>query len=135
MCYYFDDISKIEDFNLDNILIYEKSYQNILVFNISHKPLIDAKPLGINFDKIDGFIRFYDGTTYLVLLGSEKYDYICNRVRYLIGVKSGITYVISHNYAKIKVDSYDSLPLENTMTFHNFMIIIKSVFSKDINNY
>ena len=29
-----------------------------------------------------------------------------------MGVKSGITYVISHNYARIKVDSYDSLPLE-----------------------
>ena len=27
---------------------------------------------------------------------------------YLISAKSGITYIISHNYAKIKVDSYDS---------------------------
>ena len=27
-------------------------------------------------------------------------------------MKSGIACVISHNYAKIKVDSYDSLPLE-----------------------
>ena len=34
-------------------------------------------------------------------------DAIYNRVRYLIGVKSGITYVFSHNYAKIKIDSYD----------------------------
>ena len=30
-CYYFYDIIKIEDFNLDNILIEEKSYDNILV--------------------------------------------------------------------------------------------------------
>ena len=52
--------------------------------------------------------------------------------RYLTGVKSGITYVISHNYAKIKVHSYDSLLLEKTMTFHNVIIIfIKSVFIKD----
>ena len=43
--------------------------------------------------------------------------------------------VISHNYAKIKVDLYDSLPLENTMTFHNVIIFIKSVFNKDKNNY
>ena len=28
-CYYFDDIMKIEDFNLDNILIHKKSYVNI----------------------------------------------------------------------------------------------------------
>ena len=26
--------------------------------------------------------------------------------------KGGITYIISHNFARIKVDSYDSLPLE-----------------------
>ena len=35
--YYFDDIIKIEDFNLDNILINEKSYENILVYNIHTK--------------------------------------------------------------------------------------------------
>ena len=27
MCYYFDDIIKIEDFNIDNISIDEKSYR------------------------------------------------------------------------------------------------------------
>ena len=32
--YYFDDIIKIEDFNLDNILRDEKLYENILVYNI-----------------------------------------------------------------------------------------------------
>ena len=49
-CYYLDDIIKIEDFNLDNILIDEKSCENILVYNISYKALINAKPLGIRFD-------------------------------------------------------------------------------------
>ena len=45
--YYFDDIIKIEDFDLDNILIDKKSYKNILVYNISYKSLIDSKPLRI----------------------------------------------------------------------------------------
>ena len=44
-CYYFDDVIKIEDFNLDNILIDEKSYKKILVYNISYKTLVDPKPL------------------------------------------------------------------------------------------
>ena len=43
-CYYFDDIIKIEYFYLDNILIDEKSYKNILVYNIFYKSLIDSKP-------------------------------------------------------------------------------------------
>ena len=114
MCYYFDDIIKIEDFDLDNILIGETSYEIILVYNISYKSLIDSKPLSIRFNKIDGFIRVYDGTRYLVLIGSEKYDSICDRIRYLINVKSAITYIISHNYVTIKVNSYDSSPLEKT---------------------
>ena len=35
MCYYFNDIIEIEDFDSDNILKDEKSYENILVYNIS----------------------------------------------------------------------------------------------------
>ena len=47
-----------------------------------------------------------------------------------------VTYMISHNYAKVKVDSDDSLPLEKTVTFHDILqILIKSVFNKEINNY
>ena len=71
-CYYFDDIIKIADFDLDNILIDGKLYENILVYNISYKSLIDSKPLRIRFDKIDGFTRVYDGVRYLVLIRSEK---------------------------------------------------------------
>ena len=82
-----------------------------MVYDISYKTLMGAKPLHISFDKINGFIRVYDETRYLVLFGTEIYGGIFNRIRYLIEEKSGITYVISHYYAKIKVDSCDSLPL------------------------
>ena len=109
-------------------------YENILIYSILYKTLISAKPLCIRFGKVDGFIRVYDGNRYLVLFGPEKYDAIYKRIRYLISLKSDITYVISHNYARIKIDSYDSLPLEKTLTLHNVTIFIKSVFNKDRNN-
>ena len=35
----------------------------------------------------------------------------------------------------MQVDSYDSLPLEKTLTFDNIIILIMSVFNKDKNNY
>ena len=35
--YYFDDKTKFHDFNLGNILIDEKSSENILIYNISYK--------------------------------------------------------------------------------------------------
>ena len=57
-------------------------------------------------------------------MGSEKYDSIYDRIRYLISVKSGVTYIISHNYATIKVGSYDSLPLEKTTALPNVIILV-----------
>ena len=103
----------------------------ILIYNISHKTFVGAKSFCIRFNKIDEFIRVYDGTRYLVLFGTEKCDFFYKRVRYLVGIKHRITYVICHNYARIKVDSYDLLPLEKALTFHNVITHIKSVWKKD----
>ena len=61
MSYYLDDIIKIEDFDLDNIIIDEKScenIENILLYNISYKSLIDSKPFHIGYSKTEGFIRW-----------------------------------------------------------------------------
>ena len=96
-----------------------------------HITLIDPKPYSIRFDKIDGFIKTYDGTRYLTLFGSEKYETIYNRIRYLLSQKSSITYIFCHYFAKIKVDSSDSLPIKKTLTLHNVIIVIKSVLNKD----
>ena len=52
-----------------------------MVYNISYKSLIFAKLLRIRLDKIDGFIKVYDGTVYLVLFDPEKYYAINNRIR------------------------------------------------------
>ena len=87
ICYYFEDRIKFEDFDLDNILIDEKSWKIILVHNISYKTLIGARHLRIWFDKIDGFTTVYDGSRYLVLFVGEKNDSIYNGVRYPIGVE------------------------------------------------
>ena len=67
MCYYFDHIIKLEVVDLDNVLIDEKSHENILIYDISFKALIVSQPLRIEFDKIDRFIKIYDGTRYLSL--------------------------------------------------------------------
>ena len=70
-------------------------------------------------------------TIYLIYIDNiyiNTYLYIW----YLIGL-TGITYIFSRNYAKIKVDSYESefLPLEKRWTFHDVIIHVKSVWKKD----
>ena len=44
-CYYFRDIIKVVDISFSHILLDEKSHANILIYNISYKNLMDAKPL------------------------------------------------------------------------------------------
>ena len=64
----------------------------------------------------------------------KEYEPINDRIGYLISQKSGITYIFSHYFAKIKVYSYDSLPTVKRLTLH-VIINIKSVLTKDNNQY
>ena len=43
--------------------------------------------------------------------------------------------IINHHFARIRIDSYNSLPIEETLTFHNIIILIKSVVINSANNY
>ena len=81
----------------------------------------------VSFDKINGFIKICDEVRYLVLYDYERYDANYDRIRYLISEKSGITDSINYNFARIRIDSYNYLPIEKILTFHNVIILIKSV--------
>ena len=50
--------------------------------------------LRIRFNKIDGFIKIYDGITFLVLFGCSWCDEICDRIKYLNKYKSHYYYNI-----------------------------------------
>ena len=134
-CYYFD-IMRVTNFDLNNILLEEKSYketfENILVYDISYKIFMSKKPMRIWFDTIDGFIKIYGGIKYLVLL---EYNKIHDKIKYLISEKGGITDNIDCNFARIRTDSYNSLPIEKILTFHNVIIPIKSVVIEQKINY
>ena len=109
-CYYFDDIN-INDLDLDKIYIHEKSYENILINGVAYKTPYGTNPLGIVFDKVDGYIRKYDKSRYLALLYSnEKNERIFDRIIYLIMLKSIISDVYSHRYTKTNINSDDNLP-------------------------
>ena len=69
-------------------MIDQKLHENIFIYDISYETVVGEKPLRIRFDEIDGFIRSYDGTSYLVLFRLEKYDAIYSRIRCLTSLKS-----------------------------------------------
>ena len=90
----------------------------------------------IRFDNIDGYIRVLNGEIKdLVLFDNELLDKICDMIKYLISEKRGITDSINHNFGEIRIDSYNSLPIEKILTFYNVIILIKSVVNKNKNEY
>ena len=92
-----------------------------------------VKPLPIRYNKIDRYIKFHNKVRYLVLF-DEWYNKICDRIKYLISESSGITDSINHNFGKIRIDSCNSLLIEQILTFHNIIILIKSDFNKNKNS-
>ena len=50
-CYYFDEWIKLEDFEIDNILIDKKSQETILINGITYTILIGSKTLRIRFSR------------------------------------------------------------------------------------
>ena len=96
-CYYIE-------INFSDILLDEKLYENISVYFISYKTSTVPKPLLVRFDKIDEFIRVRGGEfRHLVLFDYGLFDKICDKIKYLISEKSGITNGINHNFGKIRI--------------------------------
>ena len=58
-CYHFEDIVGGYDFH--NILLLEKSYEYILIYDTLYKTFMCAKPLRVRFDKVEGIFFFLSG--------------------------------------------------------------------------
>ena len=61
----------MEEFHFKTVSSDEKSYENVLIYEVLYKTLIGEKPLHITFNKVNGFIRDNNGTKYLKLFGLQ----------------------------------------------------------------
>ena len=57
-CFYFDDTIQLEDFDLDNILIDEKSHENMLIYDISYKTLMIQNLCVLDLIKLMNLLEF-----------------------------------------------------------------------------
>ena len=83
MFYYFNDIIKFESFGYHNITLDEKSNENIFIFDFTYQAFVAARSLHIRFHKIEGFIRVYDRSRYLVLFEPENVMLFTTRLHIL----------------------------------------------------
>ena len=70
------------------------------------------KPSRNRFDKMDGSIKIDDKIRRLVLFDYSYCDKICYKIKYFVSKESGFTDSINHNFARLKICSYDSLTIE-----------------------
>ena len=89
----------------------------------------------IRFDKIDGFIKIYDGIRYLIILDHDRLYKIWDSIKCAISEKSVITESINNDFARIRIGSYNSFPIEKILIFDNVRILVKSVVNKNKNKY
>ena len=61
--------------------------------------------------------KLYENTYENILMYVISYKAVYSGVRYLISEKAGVTYSINHNFAKVKIDSYNSLPKKKQRLF------------------
>ena len=84
--------------------------------------------MNIRFDKIDGFIISLDGKIkHLILFDYGLFNKICDKIKNLISKNSDNINNINHNFGKIRIDSYNSLPITHVI------ILIKSAVHKNQN--
>ena len=94
--------------------------------------MIGPKPLRIKFDKINGLIRIYDGTRYLILLALK------NMILFAIELDiSKVKKVVPRMFfcpicekSKLALCLLDSLPIEKTLSLDNVTALINSVLNK-----
>ena len=81
--YFFNDIIRIENFDVNNIKIDEKLYKNILIYYIRYvtikkdQNIYSVNPLYLGFNKMNGCFGGINGNKYLTLvLTNESEDKI-----------------------------------------------------------
>ena len=101
------------DYIINGILLDKKLYENISIYEISQKTPTGPKPLRISLDEIVRFIISLDAKIkHLILFDHELFHKLFDKIKCLISKKRVITNSINHNFGKIRIDSYNSLPIE-----------------------
>ena len=89
--------------------MYKEKKKNVLIYAISCKTSTDTKPLHIRFSKIGRFIKTHFGVKCLVLFDYWWLDKLCDKIKYFIIAKGGVTGTINHIFGKTGIDSNNPL--------------------------
>ena len=144
--YFYNDIINLDEFDGSKIKVDKKNLMTlifiILAMNIRKKitecnEINSVNPLYLNTKDTKGqFVKGKsDNVWYLIIFGDadvlRKFANIWKSIRAKIEENTGGIVQYDKDYMKIKFESNDNLPIDNTVNIHQSIIIIRSVFAQN----
>ena len=146
--YFFNDIINIENFDPNNIKTDENSYKNILTYYIEYVKIkkyvriYSVNYLYLIFGKVNGYFEETNGNKYLTLVPTneskekiKKYGELWSKITELIRSITKNSDGYDERYMKIKFNSDDELPLNNTIEISIMTIVVRAVFLENNKYY
>ena len=141
--YFFDDMIDIKNFQSNLLKIDKKSYKDIHIYYISYitikkignsENIHSVNPLYLIIHSATGYFKEEYDEKYLILDLTEKYEEDFSGIRSEIQtINSGKELFYGEDYAKIRVNTDDNVPLIKKLKFPSLTIIIR-LFFKMIKN-
>ena len=139
--YYFNDIIDIKDFQSNLLKIDKKQYKDIDIYYIGYitiknfgdcENIHSVNPLYLMIHSATGYFKEKYGEKYLILDSTEKYDEVFSGIKKEIEtINGGKELIYEKNYAKIRVNTDNDVPLNKQLKFPTLTIIIRCIFQED----
>ena len=125
------------------IILDEKSYKNILIYDIGYVRVKDSKyviinsvnPLYLIFNRVNGYVEEIYENKYLTLVPTNasqekinKWEELWSKIRDLIRSITKMSDGYDEKYMKFKFNSDDELPLNKTIEIPSMTIVVRAVF-------
>ena len=137
--YFFNDIIDIKDFHSNLLKIDKKQYKDIDIYYVGYitvKKIGDCEninsvnPLYLMIHSATGYFKEKYGEKYLILDSTEKYDEVFSGIKKEIEtINGGKELIYEKDYAKIRVNTDDDVPLNKQLKFPT-LTIIRCIFQK-----
>ena len=125
------------------IILDEKSYKNIPIYDIGYVRVKDSKyviinsvnPLYLIFNRVNGYVEEIYENKYLTLVPTNasqekinKWEELWSKIRDLIRSITKMSDGYDEKYMKFKFNSDDELPLNKTIEIPSMTIVVRAVF-------
>ena len=139
--HYFEDMVNIEDFHSNLLEINKKSHKDIDFYYTGYimikkfsdfENIHSVNPLYLIINSATRYFKEKNGEKYLILDSTEKYEEVFSGIISEIKtLKRGKELFHGKNYARIRINTDDDLPLNKQLKFLTLTIIIRYVLQKN----